>query len=217
MEGALAKDAESKLWAWADAAERQALERIFIQLVRPGEQLDAGEHGSDTRRVAARTEFSEGDWALIHRLASTRLVVVTRRPTGRDTAELAHQALVEKWPQLQRWVEENREFRGWQEELRRSLQAWQEQGRPKALALGREQVTETRRWIDARASEVPVEEAEFVATSAQVQQLAPVGAACSSRAPPCSPSSLSSRCPWPPATLATAVSSEQRALAAGRS
>ncbi|MCF2437165.1 hypothetical protein LV779_36290 [Streptomyces thinghirensis] len=107
----MAKDAESKLWAWADAAERQALERIFIQLVRPGEQLDAGEHGSDTRRVAARTEFSEGDWALIHRLASTRLVVVTRRPTGRDTAELAHQALVEKWPQLQRWVEENREFR----------------------------------------------------------------------------------------------------------
>ncbi|MFE1028338.1 trypsin-like peptidase domain-containing protein [Streptomyces sp. NPDC058818] len=170
VEGALAKDAESRLWAWADAAERQALERIFIQLVRPGEQLDAGERGPDTRRVAARTEFSEGDWALIHRLASTRLVVVTRRPTGRDTAELAHQALVEKWPQLQRWVEENREFRGWQEGLRRSLQAWQEQGRPKALVLGREQVTEARRWIDARAGEVPVEEAEFVETSAQVQQ-----------------------------------------------
>ncbi|WP_337307963.1 MULTISPECIES: nSTAND1 domain-containing NTPase [unclassified Streptomyces] len=170
VEGALAKDAESRLWAWADAAERQALERIFIQLVRPGEQLDAGERGPDTRRVAARTEFSEGDWTLIHRLASTRLVVVTRRPTGRDTAELAHQALVEKWPQLQRWVEENREFRGWQEGLRRSLQAWQEQGRPKALVLGREQVTEARRWIDARAGEVPVEEAEFVATSAQVQQ-----------------------------------------------
>ncbi|CAL9639376.1 nSTAND1 domain-containing NTPase [Streptomyces sp. enrichment culture] len=170
VEGALAKDAESRLWAWADETERQALERIFIQLVRPGEQLDAGERGPDTRRVAAGTEFSAGDWALIHRLASTRLIVVTRRPTGRDTAELAHQALVEKWPQLQRWVEENREFRSWQEGLRRSLQAWQEQGRPQARVLSQEQVTEARRWIGRRAAEIPVEEAEFVEASAQVQQ-----------------------------------------------
>ncbi|WP_217246910.1 trypsin-like peptidase domain-containing protein [Streptomyces sp. AC602_WCS936] len=170
VEGALAKGAEQTLWAWADRTERQALERIFIQLVRPGEQLDAGERGPDTRRVAARTEFSESDWALIHRLASTRLVVVTRRPTGRDTAELAHQALVETWPRLRRWVEENREFRSWQEGLRRSLQTWQEQGRPKTLVLGREQVTEARRWVDERATEVPLEEAEFVEVSVQVQQ-----------------------------------------------
>ncbi|MFH9575677.1 trypsin-like peptidase domain-containing protein [Streptomyces sp. NPDC017454] len=170
VEGALAKGAEQRLWAWADRTERQALERIFIQLVRPGEQLDAGERGPDTRRVAARTEFSEGDWALIHRLASTRLVVVTRRPTGRDTAELAHQALVETWPRLQRWLEESRGFRSWQEGLRRSLRAWQEQGRPRELALGREQIAQARRWIGERGTEVPVEEVEFVEASDQVQQ-----------------------------------------------
>ncbi len=170
VKGALAGDAERRLWDWADQAERQALERIFIQLVRPGEELDAGERGPDTRRVAARTQFSEGDWALIHRLASTRLVVVTRRPTGRDTAELAHQALVEKWERLQGWVEENREFRSWQEGLRRSLRAWQEQGQPRELVLGREQIAEARRWIGARRTEVPREEVEFVEVSKQVQQ-----------------------------------------------
>ncbi|WP_306920810.1 nSTAND1 domain-containing NTPase [Streptomyces luteogriseus] len=170
VEGALAGEAEHRLWDWADKAEQQALERIFIQLVRPGEQLDAGERGPDTRRVAARTQFSPGDWALIHRLASTRLVVVTRRPTGQDTAELAHQALVEKWPRLQRWVEENREFRSWQEGLRRSLRAWQEQGHPRKLALGRAQIAEARRWIGTRVTEVPAEEAEYVEASAQVQR-----------------------------------------------
>ncbi|MFE1206255.1 trypsin-like peptidase domain-containing protein [Streptomyces sp. NPDC058762] len=170
VQGALADDADRRLWAWADTTERQALERIFIQLVRPGEELDAGERGPDTRRVAARTEFSEGDWALIHRLASTRLVVVTRRPTGRDTAELAHQALVETWPRLRRWLEENRDFRSWQEELRRSLRVWQEQGRPRELALGREQIARARRWIDERGHEIPAEEAEFVAVSDQVRQ-----------------------------------------------
>ncbi|MEJ8672941.1 hypothetical protein WKI71_44915 [Streptomyces sp. MS1.AVA.1] len=170
VEGALAGAAEHSLWDWADKAERQALERIFIQLVRPGEQMDAGERGPDTRRVAARTQFSAGDWALIHRLASTRLVVVTRRPSGRDTAELAHQALVEQWPRLQRWVEENREFRSWQEGLRRSQRAWQEQGRPRELALGRKQIAEARRWTGARVSEIPADEAEFVESSAQVQR-----------------------------------------------
>ncbi|MFE2463162.1 trypsin-like peptidase domain-containing protein [Streptomyces sp. NPDC059402] len=170
VQGALAGDADRRLWAWADTTEQQALERIFIQLVRPGEELDAGERGPDTRRVAARTEFSEGDWALIHRLASTRLVVVTRRPTGRDTAELAHQALVETWPRLRRWLEENRDFRSWQEELRRSLRLWQEQGRPRELTLGREQITRARRWLDERGHEIPAEEAEFVAVSDQVRQ-----------------------------------------------
>ncbi|MFK8843751.1 trypsin-like peptidase domain-containing protein [Streptomyces sp. Ac-502] len=170
LEGTLAGEAEHRLWDWADTAERRALERIFIQLVRPGEQLDAGERAPDTRRVAARTQFSADDWGLIHRLAGTRLVVVTRRPTGRDTAELAHQALVEKWPRLRRWVGENREFRSWQEGLRRSLRAWQEQGRPRGLVLGREQVVEARRWIGARGTEVPAEEAEFYEVSTQAQQ-----------------------------------------------
>ncbi|MDI3418714.1 nSTAND1 domain-containing NTPase [Streptomyces luteolus] len=178
VEGALAGEAERRLWAWADATEQRRLERIFIQLVRPGEQLDAGEPGPDTRRVAARAQFDADDWALIHRLAGTRLVVVTRRPTERDTAELAHQAIVEKWPRLQRWVEENREFRGWQEGLRRSLRTWQEQGRPRKPALGREQITEARRWIRTRGTEIPADEAEFVSASAQVRrrrQLALVG------------------------------------------
>ncbi|WP_274035018.1 nSTAND1 domain-containing NTPase [Streptomyces sp. MMBL 11-1] len=170
VQGALAGDADQRLWAWADRTERQALERIFIQLVRPGEELDAGERGPDTRRVAARTEFSEADWALIHRLASTRLVVVTRRPTGRDTAELAHQALVETWPRLRRWLDENREFRSWQEGLRRSLRLWHEQGRSRDLTLGREQIARARKWIGERGDEIPAEEADFVAISAQVRQ-----------------------------------------------
>ncbi|MFJ2865866.1 trypsin-like peptidase domain-containing protein [Kitasatospora sp. NPDC087314] len=169
VQGALVGNAESTLWEWADESERAALERIFIQLVRPAEELDAGDRGPDTRRVADRTQFSDQDWSLIHRLASTRLVVVTRRPNGPDTVELAHQTLVESWPRLQRWVEANRAFRSWQEKLRRALRAWQEQGRPDELLLGRREVDEARRWIDERPDEVPAEEVEFVSTSARAQ------------------------------------------------
>ncbi|WP_181799060.1 nSTAND1 domain-containing NTPase [Kitasatospora acidiphila] len=169
VEGALVGNAEHTLWEWADASERRALERIFIQLVRPGEELDAGERGPDTRRVADRPQFSEADWALVHRLASTRLVVVTRRPTGLDTAELAHQALVESWPRLKDWVEANRDFRSWQEELRRSERSWQERGRPASLALDRERIADAQRWLDSRAAEISAEELKFVEESRRVR------------------------------------------------
>lgn len=162
VEGALVGNAERTLWEWADASEHEALERIFIQLVRPAERLDAAGHGPDTRRVADRSQFSAYDWSLIHRLASTRLVVVTRRPTGLDTAELAHQALVESWPRLRGWVEDNREFRSWQEELRRTVRTWREQGRPPELALDRRRIEEARGWLGTRAAEIPAEEADFV-------------------------------------------------------
>ncbi|WP_192883602.1 trypsin-like peptidase domain-containing protein [Streptomyces xinghaiensis] len=170
VEGALVGNAERTLWEWADSSEHEALERIFIQLVRPAERLDAGEHGPDMPRVADRTQFSEHDWSLIHRLASTRLVVVTRRPNGLDTAELAHQALVESWPRLQGWVERNRDFRSWQEELRRTVRAWRERGRPRELTLDRHRIDEAKRWLAARAPEVSAEEAEFVEASIRAQQ-----------------------------------------------
>ncbi|MFE3648689.1 trypsin-like peptidase domain-containing protein [Streptomyces sp. NPDC059152] len=169
VEGALVGNAERTLWEWADDSEHAALERIFIQLVRPAERLDAGERGPDTRRVADRTQFSEHDWSLIHRLASTRLVVVTHLPTGLDTAELAHQALVESWPRLQDWVERNREFRSWQEALRHTLRAWQEQGRPAELTLDRRRIDDAERWLGERAAEISAEEAEFVDASVQAQ------------------------------------------------
>lgn len=170
VEGALAAGAERSLCGATDESEQQALARIFIQLVRPGEQTDAGERGPDTRRVAARAQFSEEDWALIHRLAGTRLVVVTRRPTGRDTAELAHQALVDRWPRLRNWTNENREFRSWQENLRRSLRAWQEQGRPRELALGQKRIAEARAWMSSRGAEMPAEEVEFIETSTGIRR-----------------------------------------------
>ncbi|MEV7189472.1 trypsin-like peptidase domain-containing protein [Kitasatospora sp. NPDC093102] len=162
VEGALVNNAERTLWEWADESEREALERIFIQLVRPGEQVDAGERGPDTLRVADRAQFSEHDWSLIHRLASTRLLVVTRRPNGLDTVELAHQALMERWPRLRGWLEDNRPFRSWQEDLRRTMRTWREQGRPPGLTLDRPRLKEAEHWLGTRADQIPAEEADFV-------------------------------------------------------
>jgi WD40 repeat protein len=163
--GALSRTAEAALWSWADETERAILERVFIQLVRPGEWLDAGERGPETRRIADRTEFDHRAWALIGRLASTRLVVVTRQLTGVETVELAHEALVGSWPRLAGWVEANRDFRTWQESIRRAQRDWLRHGRARDRLLDGARLAESAGWLRSRAAELAPVELEFLQAS----------------------------------------------------
>ncbi|MGW7541516.1 nSTAND1 domain-containing NTPase [Streptomyces sp. NPDC054770] len=160
--GALAATAEKALWSWADSTEQTILERIFIQLVRPGAQLDAGERAPDTRRVADRDQFSAVEQALIQRLATTRLVVSTRQPTGIHTVELAHEALLRAWPRLAAWVEANRDFRLWQEELRTALRAWENASHNPSRLLHPAQVEAAQEWTQQRRDEITADELAFI-------------------------------------------------------
>ncbi|MFJ9446932.1 hypothetical protein ACIRRH_34495 [Kitasatospora sp. NPDC101235] len=69
---------------------------------------------------------------------------------------------MESWPRLRGWVEDNRAFRSWQEDLRRTIRTWQEQGRPPGLTLDRRRLDEAQRWLGTRAKQIPDEEADFV-------------------------------------------------------
>ncbi|MDF5715846.1 MAG: hypothetical protein PUP93_18670 [Rhizonema sp. NSF051] len=109
LEKALAKHADEVLKSLS-AVEEQLAERVFIQLVRPGEGTE------DTKCVATRNEVGKENWGLVKRLADERLVV-----TGWDeiekieTVEIVHEALIREWRTLREWIEANREFRIWQE------------------------------------------------------------------------------------------------------
>jgi WD40 repeat protein len=165
VDGALARSAERALWERTDASEQAAAERVLIQMVRPGEELDAGGRAPDTRRVASRDEFDDAQWSLIHRLASARLVVITQQPAGPDTAELAHEALLHAWPRLATWVDANREFRTWQEGLRRTIRQWQDHGQDARFLLDGPHIAEARDWEQRRADDLTSAERDFIATS----------------------------------------------------
>jgi DNA-binding SARP family transcriptional activator len=118
VQGALALYAD-QIYGGLGSAEQEAAQRLFVQLVRPGGRAE------DTRRLASRTELGESDWALAQRLADARLVVVDRDPSGQETAELVHEALIQRWQRLQRWIETDRAFRTWQERLRVAIRQWE--------------------------------------------------------------------------------------------
>ncbi len=71
MEKALSNHADD-VYAQLTDEEQKQVQKIFIQLVRPGEGT------ADTQRQATRAEVGEENWDLVKRLADERLVVSDR-------------------------------------------------------------------------------------------------------------------------------------------
>ncbi|MEC4818235.1 MAG: CHAT domain-containing protein [Scytonema sp. PMC 1069.18] len=118
VEKALANYAEG-VYADLSESEREKAQRVFIQLVQPGEGTE------DTRRLATSEEVGRDNWDLVTRLADKRLVVTNRNElTNEETVEVVHEALIRHWGRLRGWMQENRKFRVWQQGLMVALQQW---------------------------------------------------------------------------------------------
>jgi ABC-type dipeptide/oligopeptide/nickel transport system ATPase component len=118
VEEALAIHAEA-LYAQLSEVDRSRGQRVFMQLVRLGEGVEA------TRRLATRDEVKSENWDLVMRLADARLVVTNcNESSGEETVEIVHEALIRSWGRLEQWIQVDGEFRYWQEQLRSAYQLW---------------------------------------------------------------------------------------------
>src|SRR5690606_3604116 len=102
--GALASHADAVVAGLSQAA--QALARaLFLRLVTP----------ERTRAVVSVDELAElgRDPVEIRRLVDvlvqSRLLVVQSSETGSASVEIVHESLIQSWPLLRRWLEENQE------------------------------------------------------------------------------------------------------------
>jgi len=158
VDGALARYAD-EVFESLEKKDQEQARRIFVQLVKPGEGTE------DTRRVATRAELTKGDWGLVQHLADRRLVVTGRDTEGNETVEVVHEALIQRWGQLQRWMQEDRDFRSWQERLRLSARIWGESDRDVQALLRGLPLAEAEKWWMERRSELGSAEEEFIQTS----------------------------------------------------
>ncbi|WP_295446000.1 AAA family ATPase [uncultured Thiodictyon sp.] len=137
---ALSRKADDVLKVSSDAG-RDILRRIFVQLVRPGE----GEE--DTRQIATAAQVGAENWDEVSRLANARLVVTGRDAQGQETVELIHEALLRHWPPLRQWIDENRQFRLWQNRLRQELTDWHHHGEDPGALLRGARLVEADDWL----------------------------------------------------------------------
>ncbi|MBD2071882.1 CHAT domain-containing protein [Leptolyngbya sp. FACHB-671] len=163
VEQALASYAEQIYTALTPTAQRQA-QRIFIQLVHPGEGT------ADTRRLATRREIDENHWHLVNYLADARLIVSRQdEATSEEIVELAHEALIQEWQRLRQWLEEDRSFRTWQERLRSTIRQWETSQRDQGALLRGATLLEAEHWLHNRQPDLSAIEQQFIQVSLELQ------------------------------------------------
>jgi energy-coupling factor transporter ATP-binding protein EcfA2 len=156
--GSLAHYAEAE-YAGLSLAEREQTRRIFMQLVRSGQQT------ADVRRRIVRAELGEAHWPLVQRLADARLVVTNRDPTGQETVELVHEALIYGWGRLKGWLNEDRTARIWHEQLRAALRQWETSRQDDGSLLHGALLAEVEERASANPADFTPPEHEFLQAS----------------------------------------------------
>ena len=167
---ALAQRAE-QFYRSLSKQEKQQLQKIFVQLVRPGDGTE------NTRRLATRTEVGEENWGLVNRLSDekVRLVVTSSRTVlgeqteetaiEEQTVEIIHEALISGWGRLRKWLEIDRTFRLWQERLRAAIQQWEESNKDKGALLYGISLSEAQDWFQTRQYKLNQSEKKFIEAS----------------------------------------------------
>ena len=144
LEKALAKYADGVLNPLS-AVDKEKAERIFIQLIRPGEGTE------DTKRKATRGEVGEDNWDLVEFLANKRLVVTGwDESIQHETVEIVHEALIREWGILRGWIQSNRRFRIWQERLQFEVVKWEIEKRNRDYLLSGGGLGEAEAWLNDR-------------------------------------------------------------------
>ncbi|MGH3903981.1 MAG: AAA family ATPase [Pseudonocardiaceae bacterium] len=157
--GSLGRYAED-VWSRNGLADDEETARqMFLRLV----QVSSG--GEVTRRVATSDDLGAVRWELAQRLATTRLLVTGRDAEGRETVELAHEALVDGWVRLRGWIDADRDFLAWQEQFDRQLKQWESTKGDQGAFLRGVALAAAEEWLRSRPADISVAGRRYVEVS----------------------------------------------------
>jgi WD40 repeat protein len=170
VEGALAQRAEAIFAAMTEegthAPMARAFQRLFTRLVTLGEGQE------DTRRVVDRRELGDNVWFLAQRLAGedNRLVVINAPGFSRETVELVHEALIRHWPKLVEWINRDRVFQLWLQQIRSSVERWSSDTSDDGPLLRGGMLVQARDSLDRRREDLSVAELRYIEASIALRQ-----------------------------------------------
>ena len=158
--GSVAQHAE-RVVAGVEAGD-DMLRRLFTLLARPDRD------GRFVRHPVPMADLPDELAEHVPALVAGRLLVLGR--AGRDTVELAHQALIEHWPRLRAWLAADREFLAWRAGLGAQRERWESAGRDHGALLRGTALAAAGEWLPARSTDVPAADRDYLRRSTQRQR-----------------------------------------------
>lgn len=159
VKGAIKKRVDDAFKGLGKETEK-LLDKIFPALV------NFDQNGIATRKWADWTQFEKDDSlkALLDKLIDARLLVSSELPDAQ--IGIAHESLLENWPQLHDWLNLNREALSARSDLEAAAQAWQRSGKPRWSGLPSGAIL--KRY--ERAANIPDTAKEFLAACLSLQR-----------------------------------------------
>jgi hypothetical protein len=149
--GALASHADAVVAGLSQPA--QALTRaLFLRLVTP-DRTRAVVSVDETDELAR--DPAEVRRLLDHLVQARLLVVQSSEGGGSAGVEIVHESLIQSWPLLRRWLDENQDDAAFLEQLRSAARQWQAKGYPAGLLWRGEAMEEAQRWHRRYRGQLP--------------------------------------------------------------
>ena len=134
--------------------------------------MTLGEGAEDTRRIVGRDELGPAEWALAQKLADedNRLVVTAATTPGQETVEVAHEALIRNWPALVDWVNRDRAFISWRNQLKQRVDDWRKSPSDEGTLLRGGPLAVAEDWVTRRGDDLNEDEKALVAKSVELRE-----------------------------------------------
>jgi WD40 repeat protein len=141
--------------------ELTALREAFVPaMVRVNDQ------GEYVRQPARWNNLPSEAHTLLERLAKARLLIVSQED-GERMVEVAHEALLRKWPRLRTWLDDAREFLAGKQQLQQDLHDWEqaaEEDKDAALLSGLK-LNRAHGWFLERPHQLNTQERTLIKAS----------------------------------------------------
>ena len=167
--GALCIKAEATYKALAEKHQDLA-KQILLRL------LTLGDGRGDTRRRALQRELTalgkaEDVETILDKFGAARLLTFDRDPASRaPTVEVAHEALLTEWPQLQAWLVDSRNDIRRQRALSRSAGEWLVAEEESSFLLRGARLDEFTNWLQESSVGLTQDETRFLQASQDFRQ-----------------------------------------------
>jgi len=144
-----------------NAVELGALRDAFVPAM-----ARVNDQGDYARRAAPWLDLPKAAWPLLEDLVRARLLISRPLPsTGERVVEVAHEALLRKWPLLRSWLDDAREFLIGRQQLEQDLREWQAAGCQPVGLLSGLKLNRARIWLGERPQQLGEEVRRYVEAS----------------------------------------------------
>ncbi|GAB4574983.1 MAG: adenylate/guanylate cyclase domain-containing protein [Anaerolineae bacterium] len=163
--GALARRADA-LYRSLDDTSREAARQMFLRLVAPGDGAEATRRRVAWSELVAVAQDEERARRIARLFVKYRLLTFDHDPiSGGPIVEVAHEALIQEWGQLQEWIAESRDDMRMQRQLAVAASEWEQAGYDPSYLLRGARLAQFEDWASHTSLILMRDAEEFLAAS----------------------------------------------------